>query len=57
MRLPEEQYVANFTIVAREDDKDDDGDEGDGVLLAETEITTDMDGMEIELPAMETDEE
>jgi DNA gyrase subunit A len=57
MRLPEEQYVANFTIVAREDDKDDDGDGDDGVLTAETEITTDMDGMEIELPAMETDEE
>ena len=50
MRLPEGQYVANFTIVAKEEEKDDEADD-----MMEDEIT-DTEAVEVELQADEADE-
>ena len=50
MRLPEGQYVANFTIVAKEEEKDDETDD-----TFEDEIT-DTEAVEVEIQADEADE-
>ena len=50
MRLPEGQYVANFTIVAKEEEKDDEADD-----MMEDEIT-DTEAVEVEIQADEADE-
>jgi ABC-type arginine transport system permease subunit len=54
MRLPEGQYVANFTIVAKEEEKDSEEDED---ILEETlEEVTDTEAVEVEIPVEEESE-